>query len=181
LPAYLDLADYLASGAEPPASGREQRVAYLALLEGEKPAAVVPQQRLDADRDLPAQVALDRLVAQRQVGLRGLAPQAKNLLGIWPALSTFTTTRGVEPTNNAAERGLRGAVIYRKLSLGSQSHTGERMIERLLSISQTCRLQHRSMFASTSAVLNGWQPVATVCRYFKPFLRLSASRTFAPV
>ena len=36
---------------------------------------------------------------------------------LWPALSTFTNTDGVEPTNNHAERGLRGAVIYHKLSL----------------------------------------------------------------
>jgi Transposase IS66 family len=40
----------------------------------------------------------------------------------------------VEPTNNAAERGLRAAVIYRKLSLGSRSQGGERTIERLLSV-----------------------------------------------
>src|SRR5665811_1361544 len=49
-------------------------------------------------------------------------------------------------TNNHAERGLRGAVIYRKLSLGSQSDS-ERTIERLLSASVTCRLQRRSLFA----------------------------------
>ena len=65
---------------------------------------------------------------------------AKNLLNRWPALWTFTHTDGVEPTNNHAERGLRGAVIYRKLSLGSQSDQGERTIERLLSASVTCRL-----------------------------------------
>jgi len=53
----------------------------------------------------------------------------------------------VHPTNNAAERGLRGAVIYRKVSLGSQSHAGERSAERMLSISQTRRLQRRSLFA----------------------------------
>ena len=69
---------------------------------------------------------------------RGLA---RNLLKVWPALWTFTEIDGVEPTNNRAERGLRGAVIYRKLSLGSQSDQGERTIERLLSASQTCRLQ----------------------------------------
>jgi hypothetical protein len=34
-----------------------------------------------------------------------------------------------------AERGLRGAVIYRKLSHGTQSEQGERTIERLLSAS----------------------------------------------
>jgi transposase len=72
---------------------------------------------------------------------------ANNLLKRWPALWTFTHTDAVEPTNNHAERGLRGAVIYRKLSLGSQSDHGERTIERLLSASVTCRLQRRSLFA----------------------------------
>ena len=47
-------------------------------------------------------------------------PVRQDLLNRWPALWTFTDTDGVEPTNNHAERGLRGAVIYRKLSLGSQ-------------------------------------------------------------
>ena len=60
---------------------------------------------------------------------------------------------GVQPTNNHAERALRGAVIYRKLSLGSQSETGERRIERLLSASITCRLQHRSLFAYLTDLL----------------------------
>jgi transposase len=58
---------------------------------------------------------------------------ARNLLKLWPALWTLAARRGVEPTNNHAERALRGAVIYRKLSLGSQSEPGERRIERLLS------------------------------------------------
>ena len=71
---------------------------------------------------------------------------AKNLLKRWPALWTFTHTAGVEPTNNHAERGLRGAVIYRKLSLGSQSEQGERTIERLLSASVTCRLRKQSLY-----------------------------------
>jgi len=72
---------------------------------------------------------------------------AKNLLKIWPALWTFATRAGVQPTNNHAERGLRGAVIYRKLSLGSQSETGEKQIARLLSAHTTCRLQRRSLHA----------------------------------
>jgi transposase len=70
---------------------------------------------------------------------------ARNLLKLWPALWTFAGRRNVEPTNNHAERALRGAVIYRKLSLGSQSEQGERRIERLLSASTTCRLQRRSL------------------------------------
>jgi transposase len=72
---------------------------------------------------------------------------ARNLLKAWPALWSFAAHPGVEPTNNHAERALRSAVIYRKLSLGSQSQGGERRIERLLSAHTTCRLQQRSLLA----------------------------------
>jgi hypothetical protein len=58
---------------------------------------------------------------------------ARNLLKAWSALWTFARHPGVEPTNNHAERALRSAVIYRKLSLGSQSSAGERRTARLLS------------------------------------------------
>jgi transposase len=78
---------------------------------------------------------------------------ARNLLKRWPALWTFSHTEGVEPTNNHAERGLRGAVIYRKLSLGTQSDRGERSIERLLSASITCRLRKQSLFAYLTEVI----------------------------
>ena len=80
-------------------------------------------------------------------------PFAKNLLKRWPALWTFSHTDGVEPTNNHAERGLRGAVIYRKLSHGSQSDQGERTIERLLSASVTCRLRKQSLYTYLTHVL----------------------------
>jgi transposase len=72
---------------------------------------------------------------------------ARNVLKIWPALWTFANHAGVQPTNNHAERALRGAVIYRKLSLGSQSDDGEKRIARLLSAHTTCRLQRRSLHA----------------------------------
>jgi len=72
---------------------------------------------------------------------------ARNILKIWPALWTFAEYPGVQPTNNHAERALRGAVIYRKLSLGSQSEHGEQRIARLLSAHTTCRLQRRSLHA----------------------------------
>ena len=79
---------------------------------------------------------------------------ARNLIKRWPALWTFTHTPGVEPTNNHAERGLRGAVIYRKLSHGSQSDQGERTIERLLSASVTCRLRKQSLYTYLTQVIN---------------------------
>lgn len=61
-------------------------------------------------------------------------------------LWTFTREPGIEPTNNTAERVLRPAVIYRKLSFGTQSVAGSRYLERLLSVSETCRLQNRNAY-----------------------------------
>ena len=78
---------------------------------------------------------------------------ANNLLKVWPALWTFTTTEGVEPTNNPAERALRAPVIHRKLSLGTQSNNGERFAERALSAAATCRLQSRSLFTYLSELI----------------------------
>jgi transposase len=71
---------------------------------------------------------------------------ANNLLKVWPALWTFVTVDGVEPTNNPAERALRGPVIHRKLSHGTRSSDGERFAERVLSAAATCRLHNRSLF-----------------------------------
>lgn len=61
-------------------------------------------------------------------------------------LWTFTEVEGIEPTNNTAERSLRPAVIYRKLSFGTQSESGSRYLERILTVSETCRIQSRSAY-----------------------------------
>ena len=68
-------------------------------------------------------------------------------------LWTFVDDRGIEPTNNTAERALRPAVIYRKLSFGTQSAAGSRFVERMLTVSETCRLQSRSIFGYLTAAL----------------------------
>jgi transposase len=78
---------------------------------------------------------------------------ANNLLKVWPALWTFTTTDRVQPTNNPAERALRAPVIHRKVSLGTQSEDGERFAERALSAAATCRLQKRSFFTYLSELI----------------------------
>jgi hypothetical protein len=60
---------------------------------------------------------------------------------------TFLRHEGIEPTNNAGERSLRHAVIWRKLSFGTQSASGSRFVETLLTVVETCRQQHRNAFA----------------------------------
>jgi len=63
----------------------------------------------------------------------------------YEALWTFTPIAGVPATNNTAERALRHAVMWRRTSYGTQTDHGNRAVERLLTIRETCRLQHRRM------------------------------------
>jgi transposase len=60
-------------------------------------------------------------------------------------LWTFLRVRGIEPTNNAAERALRHAVLWRKSSGGTASERGSRFVERVLSVAATCRQQGRNV------------------------------------
>jgi transposase len=67
----------------------------------------------------------------------------RNLLKLEPALWTFARVEGVEPTNNAAERALRKAVIWRKRSFGCKSEAGCRFVERMLTIVKTLQQHER--------------------------------------
>jgi transposase len=61
-------------------------------------------------------------------------------------LWTFMDVEGVEPTNNASERALRHAVIWRKLSFGTQSRRGSQFVETMLTVVETCRQQSCNTF-----------------------------------
>jgi transposase len=82
-----------------------------------------------------------------------------NILKLVPALWTFVTVAGVEPTNNAAERALRRAVVWRRRSFGTQSADGSRFAERLLTVVTTLRQQERDVLdyltAACTAALQG--------------------------
>ena len=91
----------------------------------------------------------ERLKTLLQQGARGRDPQTARfcagLLERYGALWTFTRVAGVPATNNTAERSLRHAVMWRKTSYGTQTDHGNRAVERLLTIRETCRLQHRRL------------------------------------
>ena len=90
----------------------------------------------------------DRIEPLLHEGARSRHPKTASfcagLLDEYEALWTFGEVPDVEPTNNAAERALRHAVIMRKVQLGTQSDRGSRWIERVCSVRETCRLQERS-------------------------------------
>ena len=67
------------------------------------------------------------------------------------ALWTFVRVRAVEPTNNAAERALRRAVLWRRKSFGTQSAAGSRFVERILTVVTTLRQQGRDVLGYLTA------------------------------
>lgn len=69
-----------------------------------------------------------------------------DLLKRWGSLWTFCEVEGVEPTNNAAERALRPAVLWRRTSQGTRAESGSRYVSVVLSVSATCRQQGRRLW-----------------------------------
>jgi transposase len=111
-------------------------------------------------RLVPLQARLGRLVWRGEASPdRKAAALCHALDRWWAALWTFARVEGVEPTNNSAERALRPAVLWRKGSFGSDSPTGSRFAERLLTVAATCRQQGRRLLdilvAAGDAVLQG--------------------------
>jgi transposase len=77
-------------------------------------------------------------------------------------LWTFVVEDGVEPTNNRAERALRFAVLWRKLMQGTYNEKGDRWVERILSLRETCRLRGIPTFPvlveAVTCYFNGQHP-----------------------
>jgi len=74
-----------------------------------------------------------------------LSGKCRDILKHKKYLWTFVEDQNVEPTNNFAERLVRQAVLWRKISFGTQSERGARYVERILTVCATCRLQDRSI------------------------------------
>jgi transposase len=74
-----------------------------------------------------------------------IAGMAGDILRLSFGLFTFVDHAGVEPTNNAAERALRHAVVWRKISGGVDSVKGARFLERILTAYATLKQQGRDL------------------------------------
>ena len=121
----------------------------------------------------PVRARVEALLAEgARVAHPKTAGLCASLLERTPALWTFVRTEGVEPTNNAAERALRHAVLWRKGSFGTQSERGSRFVERLLTTLMTCRQQRRNVLDflvdARRAVLKGTLAPSLVPRTRSP-------------
>lgn len=80
-----------------------------------------------------------------------VAGMCREILSLGGALFTFVRVVGVDPTNNAAERAVRPAVLWRKGSFGTDSANGSRFVERILTVVTTLRLQKRNVLDFVTA------------------------------
>jgi len=94
----------------------------------------------------PVRREVERLL---EVGQRCGVPKTegpcRELFKLRQALWTFVRHEGVEPTNNAAERAIRPGVLWRKESFGTQSATGSRFVEAMMTVVATLKQQHRKV------------------------------------
>lgn len=91
----------------------------------------------------------DQLMDALEAGERSVNAELSTICGalldLWPALWNFTEHPDADATNNRAERAIRHAVLWRRVSGGTQTNEGERFVERILSIRETCRIQDRRL------------------------------------
>lgn len=87
---------------------------------------------------------------------------ARRVLREMEALWVFLSHQGVDPTNSRSERALRCGVQWRKRSLGTASDQGNRWVERIWSLKETCRLRAVSTYQvlvdAVSSFFCGQQP-----------------------
>ena len=74
----------------------------------------------------------------------------------------FCSRGGGSDPSIDCNRALRFGVLWRKRSLGTASTKGNRWVERILSLKETCRLQARSTYAvlvdAVTSLFTGRQP-----------------------
>lgn len=118
---------------------------------------------------LPIQTALrEGLERGQQMRWHRISGLSRELLVLWEGLWVFARCEGVEPTNNAAERALRPAVLWRKGCFGTRSAAGSRFVERMLTVSATCAQHDRHLLTFlTDAIDAHWRglpaPILVPC------------------
>ncbi|MBW4511506.1 MAG: IS66 family transposase [Scytonematopsis contorta HA4267-MV1] len=98
--------------------------------------------------------------ADYEIGSKEKTPLAKTvrtcrqILKVEQALWLFVTVEGVEPTNNAAERAIRPAVIWRRTSFGSQTQAGSTFVARMLTVVTSLKSQRRNVLEFMTKAVN---------------------------
>ena len=100
------------------------------------------RQGLKQELEQAARLPID---SQEKTPLAKTVRTCRQLLKGEPSLWTFVSCDAVQPTNNAAERALRPAVIWRRTSFGSQSRKGSQFVARMLTVTTSLQAQRRDL------------------------------------
>jgi len=98
------------------------------------------------DQMQPVRTQVGELLRQGTVCTHAsTAGTCRDILKRESALWTFVDVEGVEPTNNFAEQKIRPGVLWRNSSFGTQSETGSRFVERIMTVVSTLKQQKRNL------------------------------------
>lgn len=98
------------------------------------------------ERMAPVRLQTEALIERlSKANIKQVSGSCADILEHRKALWTFVEHAGVEPTNNHAERELRGLVMWRRRSFGSQSERGTHFAARMMTIAHTARKQGRAV------------------------------------
>lgn len=86
-----------------------------------------------------------QITSREKTPLAKTVRTCRQLLKVELAMWLFVITAGVEPTNNAAERAIRPAVLWRRTSFGSQTQAGSVFVARMLTVVTTLKSQKRNV------------------------------------
>ncbi|MCA1617081.1 MAG: IS66 family transposase [Acidobacteria bacterium] len=88
----------------------------------------------------------------------------RDLLKVEKHMWLFVRRKDIEPTNNYAEHSVRHAVIWRKISMGSQSVKGSEYVARMMTVVMTLRKQKRNVLEfMTQAIYNARNNIDHPC------------------
>ncbi|MBW2732377.1 MAG: IS66 family transposase [Deltaproteobacteria bacterium] len=112
--------------------------------------------RIFRQRMAPLRTQIEATLQRAQdANIKRMSGSCKNMLKHKEALWTFVDRSDVEPTNNHAERELRAFVLWRKKSFGTQSDSGNRFAERLMTVTHSLRKQQRPILPFLVAAMRG--------------------------
>ena len=122
--------------------------------EGESGKRLLTRKQLRI-KSIPIQKKICQLAAAHlDSGNREVRNLARAFHQHWDKLFVFLEHEGVEPANNVSERNLRHYVLIRKITYGNRSGKGEVALSRLLTVTQTCKLQERPVLGYLQQALH---------------------------
>jgi transposase len=95
-----------------------------------------------------------RLEEGARLSVKGFSGACRNILDHRDAMWRFVETSSVDPTNNHAERELRGLVCWRRSTGGSRSERGNQFAANLKSVIHTCRKQRRHVLTYLDSAIH---------------------------